>query len=216
VTPPYRIETERLVIRCYDPTADAARLKECVDSSIEHLLPWMPWAVHEPQTVEEKVELLRRFRGGFDLGEDFPYGVYERDESRQLGGSGLHTRGGPDAFEIGYFIRADAVGNGYATELTAVLTRVAFEVAGAQRVDVKIVPANERSIRVPEKLGYTLEGRLRRRLEPADEDGRLRDFLLFTMVREELESSPCMQYAYSAYDVGGRLVEPGSAYQVPV
>jgi RimJ/RimL family protein N-acetyltransferase len=200
---PYRIETERLVIRCYDPARDAAALKECVDSSLEHLLPWMPWAKYEPQTIEEKVELLRRFRGNFDLGEDFPYGVYDRDESRQLGGTGLHTRGGPDAFEIGYFIRADAIGNGFATELTAVLTRVAFELAEAQRVDVKVVPENERSIRVPEKLGFVLEGRLRRRLEPPDEQGRLRDFLLYTMVREELEASPCMQYRYTAYDATG-------------
>ena len=207
VGPPYRIETERLVIRCYDPATDAATLKECVDSSIDHLLPWMPWAVHEPQTLEEKTELLRRFRGNFDLGEDFPYGVYERDESRQLGGTGLHTRGGPASFEIGYFIRADAVGQGYATELTAVLTRVAFELAEAQRVDIKIVPENARSIRVPEKLGYTLEGTLRRRREPADDDGKLRDFRLYTMVREELAGSPCMGYEYAAFDVSGTRLD---------
>jgi RimJ/RimL family protein N-acetyltransferase len=163
----------------------------------------MPWAKYEPQTIEEKVELLRRFRGNFDLGEDFPYGAYDRAESRQLGGTGLHTRGGPEAFEIGYFIRADAIGNGYATELTAVLTRVAFELAGAQRVDIKVVPENSRSIRVPEKLGFSLDGRLRRRLEPPDDEGRLRDFLLYTMVREELEGSPCMRYEYVAYDAAG-------------
>jgi RimJ/RimL family protein N-acetyltransferase len=207
-TAPYRIETERLVIRCYEPATDAAALKECVDSSIDHLLPWMPWAVHEPQTLEEKVDLLRRFRGVFDSSEDYPYGVYDRDESRQLGGTGLHTRVGPAAFEIGYFIRADAIGNGYATELTAVLTRAAFELCEAQRVDVKIVPENERSIRVPEKLGYTLEGRLRRRLEPEDDQGLLRDFLLYTMLREELEDSPCMAFDYVAYDVARCEVHP--------
>ena len=194
------------MIRCYDPTRDAPLLKECVDSSIEHLLPWMPWAKYEPQTIEEKVELLRSFRGNFDRGDDFPYGVFDRDERRQVGGTGLHTRGGPDAFEIGYFVRADAIGGGIATELTAALTRAAFEHGGAQRVDIKIVPENERSIRVPEKLGYTLEGRLRRRLEPADEDGRLRDFLLYTMVREELEGSPCMHYDYAAFDLTGAPV----------
>lgn len=208
MTVPYRIETDRLVIRCYDPATDAAGLKECVDSSIEHLLPWMPWAVHEPQTLEEKTELLTRFRANFDSGADFPYGVYERDESRQLGGTGLHTRGGPDAFEIGYFIRADAIGQGYATELSAVLTRVAFELGAAQRVDIRVVPENARSIRVPEKLGYTLEGRLRRRQEPAGEDGLLRDVLLFTMLREELAGSPCMRYDYAAYGAAGQSFGP--------
>ena len=203
---PYRIETERLVIRAYEPERDAPALKECVDSSIDHLLPWMPWAKHEPQTVEEKVELLGRFRSAFDAGEDFPYGVYARDESRQVGGTGLHTRVGPAAFEIGYFIRADAIGQGYATELTAALTRVGFELGGAQRMDIKIVPENDRSIRVPLKLGYSLEGRLRRRQEPAGDDGLLRDVLLFTMLREELAGSPCMAYAYRAFDARGAEV----------
>lgn len=202
---PYRIETERLVIRCYEPD-DAPLLKECVDSSIDHLLPWMPWAKDEPQTIDEKVELLLRFRGNFDRGEDFAYGVFEPDETHQLGGTGLHTRGGENAYEIGYFLRADAIGNGYATELSAVLTRVGFEVGEAERMDIKIAPDNERSMRIPEKLGYTREGLLRRRLEPRDDDGRLRDFFLFTMVREELESSPCMQYDYNAYDALGRRV----------
>jgi RimJ/RimL family protein N-acetyltransferase len=140
----------------------------------------------------------------FDADEDYPYGVFEPGEERQLGGTGLHTRVGADAYEIGYFIREDAIGQGYATELSAVLTRVGFELAGAQRMDIKIIPANTRSIRVPEKLGYTREGLLRRRQEPRDDDGNLRDILLFTMVREELESSPCMQYDYRAYDVLGR------------
>ncbi len=192
------------MIRCYDPAHDAAGLKECVVSSIEHLLPWMPWAVHEPQTLDEKVELLQRFRGAFDSGEDYPFGVYERGESRQVGGTGLHTRAGDHAFEIGYFIRADAIGRGYATELSAVLTRVAFEHGEAQRVDIKIVPENTRSIRVPEKLGYTLEGRLRRRQPPPGPDGNLRDVLLYTLLREELPGSPSMEYAYTAYDALGR------------
>ena len=39
---PYRIETERLVLRCYDPE-DAPLLKDAVDRSLDHLRPWMPW-----------------------------------------------------------------------------------------------------------------------------------------------------------------------------
>jgi hypothetical protein len=59
-----------VVARCWEPR-DAPLLKEAVDSSIDHLLPWMPWAAGEPQTLDEKVRLLRRFRGQFDLGQDF-------------------------------------------------------------------------------------------------------------------------------------------------
>src|SRR6478609_3194876 len=89
----YRIETPRLVLRCWEPD-DAPLMKDAVDTSLDHLRPWMPWARFEPQTLDEKVDLLRGFRSRFDADEDFPYGVFAPDESRQLGGAGLHRRGG--------------------------------------------------------------------------------------------------------------------------
>jgi RimJ/RimL family protein N-acetyltransferase len=202
-TPPYRIETERLVIRCYEPD-DAPLLKEAVDVSLEHLRPWMPWVRFEPQSLDQKVELLRMFRGQFDRDENYVYGVFDPDETRLLGGSGLHPRGGDESLEIGYWMRVDATGQGIATEVTAVLTRVGIEWCRLARVDVQVDPANERSVRIPRKLGFTEEGLLRRRLEPKEEGGERRDSMLFTMLDRELAGSPCASYAYEAFDVIGR------------
>jgi RimJ/RimL family protein N-acetyltransferase len=204
-TPPYRIETERLVIRCYEP-GDAAMMKEAVDSSLDHLQAWMPWAHDEPQTVEEKVALVRTFRSRFDADEDFLYGVFSRDETRQLAGCGLHQRGGPGTFEIGYFVRSDAVRRGIATELTAVLTRAAVEICGAHRVDVKVDPANEASLGVPRKLGYPDEVVLRAWLPPFGGQKAPRDAVLFTMLASELSASLCMAYDYAAFDAHGERI----------
>ena len=110
-TAPYRIETERLVIRCYDPH-DAPLLVEAVTASVEPLRPWMPWIRFEPQSVEQRVEFCRGARAGFDADENYTYGVFTRDESRLLGGSGLHPRGGPASLEIGYWVRSDALRQG--------------------------------------------------------------------------------------------------------
>jgi RimJ/RimL family protein N-acetyltransferase len=203
VTPPYRVETERLVIRCYEPE-DAAMLKEAIDSSLDHLRPWMPWARFEPQTLDEKVELLRGFRSRFDADEDFGYGVFAPDESRQIGGAGLHQRGGEGSLEIGYFLRADATGQGLATEITAVLARVGIEKCGVERIDVQVDPENERRLRIPRRLGFVEEATLRRRLEPKEEGGPRRDSVLFTLLAEELAASPCAAYDYRAFDVLGR------------
>jgi RimJ/RimL family protein N-acetyltransferase len=201
---PYRIETDRLVLRCWEPR-DAVALKEAVDASLDHLRPWMPWAQHEPQSLDEKVALLRRFRGQFDLDEQYVYGVFDRDDSRVLGGSGLHPREGDGAsLEIGYWIRADATRRGLATEVTAVLTRVAFELCGVERVDVRVDPPNERSRGVPRKLGFVEEATLRRRLPPARDGEPMRDVVLFTMVAEDLAASPCATYDYAAFDAAGR------------
>src|SRR5215213_10034403 len=135
MTPPYRIETERLVLRCWEPR-DAPLLKQSVDASLDHLRPWMPWALDEPQTLDEKIELLRSFRGQFDLDQNFVYGVFSPDESEAVGGTGLHPRVGDGGLEIGYWVSAAAVGRGYATEVAAALTRIAFALPEVDRVHI--------------------------------------------------------------------------------
>jgi RimJ/RimL family protein N-acetyltransferase len=96
--PAYRLQTERMVIRCWQPV-DAPLLKEAIDASLDHLRPWMPWAENEPEPLPAKVQRLRSFRGKFDLGQDFVYGIFNLDESRVLGGTGLHPRIGAKALE---------------------------------------------------------------------------------------------------------------------
>jgi RimJ/RimL family protein N-acetyltransferase len=201
--PPYRIETERLVLRCWEPR-DAPLLKDAVDSSLEHLRPWMPWAHEDPQPLEAKVELLRGFRGRFDLGQDFVYGMFSSDESEAIGGTGFHTRQGEGIFEIGYWLRASRVGQGLCTEATAALTRVGFELGGVGRIEIRVDPANEASLAIPRKLGFVEEGRLRRRLPPKTEGGQRRDQLMFSLLAEELAASPCLEFEYVAFDALGR------------
>lgn len=111
----------------------------------------------EPTPVAEKAQLLRRFRGRFDLGQDFVYGILDAEETEVVGGTGLHTRAGDDALEIGYWIRASRVGAGLATEVTAALMRVAFEVCGVDRVDIRVDPANLPSLGIPRRLGFREE-----------------------------------------------------------
>ena len=199
--PPYRVVTDRLVLRCWEPR-DAALLKKAIDSSVDELRPWMPWAKHEPQSLEEKVILLRRFRGRFDLGEEFVYGIFSRDESEVVGGTGLHARSDDDAFEIGYWIRTTRVGEGLATEATAALVRVAFQLCGVDRVEIRVDPANERSRAIPRKLGFTEEATLRRRLRYPEP----RDVVVYTLFAEELAASPAAGAAIEAYDAAGAPV----------
>jgi RimJ/RimL family protein N-acetyltransferase len=194
------------VIRCWEPH-DAPLLKEAIDASLDHLRPWMPWAHDEPQTLPQKVELLRSFRGRFDLGQDFVYGVFSHDETDVVGGSGLHTRV-EDGFEIGYWVSAPAIGRGLATETTAALTRVGIELAGAERIDIRVDPANERSAAIPRKLGYVEEATLRRRLPGRVASEPKRDVIVFSLLREELAASPAAQVAFEAFDAAGGPIQP--------
>ena len=199
---PYRIEVEGgPVVRCWDPR-DAPLLKDAVDSSLEHLRQWMPWAYDEPQEIDQKAALLRRFRGLFDLGQDFVFGIFAADESEVLGGSGLHTRAGEGGLEIGYWVRADRTRRGIATSVAAVLTRVGIELAGADRIEILVEAGNEPSATIARRLGFREEGLLRRRLPPAG-GGIRRDALVFTLLAEELAGSSAASVGFAAFDCRG-------------
>lgn len=202
----YRIETDRLVIRCWEPS-DAVLLKEAIDCSIDHLLPWMPWAKGEPQTIEEKIELLRLFRGNYDLGKDFVLGVFNRDGSRVLGGSGMHTRQGPNEREIGYWVRADEGGRGIITEAVRAIARVAFEIEGIDRLEIRCDPENLASRRVAEKSGFSLDAELPRRRLPGEEV--LRNTLVYSRWPEGIDDENDLSAIYRAFDAMGRELSPG-------
>ena len=202
-TVPYRIETERLVLRCYEPR-DAPLLKAALDASLDHLRPWLPWAAHEPSPVDEIVERLRRFRGQFDLDQDHIMGIFVPDGSELVGGTGFHPRQGPNALEIGYWIAAAHEGRGLMTEAVGALTAVAIDLVGVERVTIVCDPANLRSAAVPRRLGYVEEGTLRGRLERAD--GRSADALSFSMFAAEFRDSPCARVVYRALDAAGAPV----------
>lgn len=192
-------------MRCWEPR-DAPLLKDAVDSSLDHLRPWMPWAHDDPQPLPAKVELLRRFRGRFDLGQDFVYGIFSRDESEALGGTGLHRRSFEGVLEIGYWIRASHAGEGLGTEATAVVARVGFEVAEASRIEIRVASDNVPSLAIPRKLGFVEEGTLRRFLHGPDGTPLQLDAVVFALLREEFPGSPAASTALRAFDAGGNLV----------
>lgn len=197
--PAYRIETKRLVLRCWNPE-DAAMIQEATAANKEHLLPFMLWAADEPQTVEQKVELIRKFRGLFDRGEDYGYGIFNQDESRALGGTGLHTRPKDNAFEIGYWLHKDFINQGLITESTAALTKVAFELYHVDRMEIHCSVDNLASAAVPRKLGYIHEA-TRRRLSFAN--GKSSDSMILTLFADEYPSTPCASTEIKVFDVVG-------------
>lgn len=196
----YRIETERLVVRCWQP-GDAPLLQEAAAASKEHLLAFLPWAADEPQTVDQKIERMRQFRGKFDLGQDYVYGIFNQEESRAMGGTGLHTRLSGNALEIGYWIHKDFTGRGFVTESTAALTKVAFEIYHVDRMEIHCSVENAASAAVPRKLGYVHEA-TRRRLGYAH--GNVSDSMIWSLFRDEYPHTPSAQAQIKVFDAMGR------------
>jgi RimJ/RimL family protein N-acetyltransferase len=99
---------------------------------------------------------LRRLHEAEQMWASRGYGrvaVHDRATGRFLGRGGLHHWPQFDEVEVGWVLRADAWGHGWATESGRAWTRWAFEHLDVSYVTAYIDPANRSSSAVAERLG---------------------------------------------------------------
>jgi RimJ/RimL family protein N-acetyltransferase len=180
---PHNFDTERLTIRCPMP-GDGAALNEAVLESLEQLRPWLPWAMETP-SVEQTETNVRRGYIRFMAREDLWLLLFLKGTNICVGGSGLHRIDWElPKFEIGYWLRTSYVGQGYMTEAVVGITNFAFDMLGAKRVEIRCDSLNARSSSVAERLGFPLEGILRR--DRRDHlSGDLRDTMIFAKIASD-------------------------------
>lgn len=173
---------ERVVVRPYRES-DAQALFEAVAESRDHLSPWLPFA-DKHQTVDESRDWILQQAANWILRHDLILSIWEKESGRYLGGIGLHPHNWETGyFEIGYWIRASAEGQGYVTESVRLLTDYAFDNLKANRIEIHCDELNARSAAIPKRLGFVQEGRLRNHL--ATTSGRLRTTLVFALIPED-------------------------------
>ena len=148
---PCEVVTPRLLLRLWQ-AEDASALRVAIERSLEHLQPWMAWISLEPLSDEDRVQFIHSSRTDWENGGDAIFGAFH--DGVIVGGCGLHRRQGQGILDIGYWIHAGHVRNGYATELTGGLTSAAFEVEGIERVEIHHDKANVRSRAVRRSLGF--------------------------------------------------------------
>lgn len=173
------IETERLLIRTPRP-GDAPALWAAVDESREHLTPWIHWVRHY-RTPKDADRFIDGAAIDFAGRRELFLAMFDRaDPGRLLGGTGFHNiEWEIPAFEIGYWLRASAAGQGYMTEAVAAQCAFVADRFGANRIVITCDADNDRSAAVPRRLGFVEEGRLRNAgLTP---QGALRDTLVFAV-----------------------------------
>ena len=199
--PAYRVETDRLLIRCWEP-ADGPRLRAALDELDDYLRPWIPWMRHEPQPLERTVARLRGYRASFDLDRDYRYAVFDPAGRDLIGEAGLYPRVGPNAREIGYWIHARHAGRGYAFEAAAAMVRVAFEIDRIDRLEIHCAPQNVASNVIPRKLGFVLEATLARRSFDACE--KPQDLAIWTLFASDYPATAASGVGFAAWDCLGK------------
>ncbi len=158
----------RLVLRPV-VASDFAAWREVRRRSADWLLKWEAARVPgSPDTVED--------RGAFEarcaarqrermLGTGYGFGLFV--DGCFAGEININAiqRGAFQSAYVGYWIDESYAGNGYMSEAMVLLARFAFEELHLHRLQVAIIPRNDPSNRVAQKLGLRLEGTALRYLE---------------------------------------------------
>jgi ribosomal-protein-alanine N-acetyltransferase len=181
-----KIETKRLVLRP-PRTGDVAEIRRLLRHNHAHLKPWNPSPPpgEDPASITEVSKTVLRQRRDWKRGSGFVFMLALReDPSRFVGKIALNgiMRGAMHGAYLGYWMDVDHVERGLATEAIGAVLDWAFGSAGLHRIQAAIMPRNDRSLRVVEKLGFRREGYAERYLQIA---GKWEDHILFAKTREE-------------------------------
>ncbi|MGA2837695.1 MAG: GNAT family protein [Acidimicrobiales bacterium] len=181
---PDLVHADLVDLRRWEPD-QASALLDAVEASIAELRPWMPWAA-VPPTEDGLRARLTEGVDAFDGDEEWTYTVAEPGAGRVLGSVGVHRRGDAATVEIGYWIRTDVTGRGYATMCARALTATAFtHLPWVLRTEIRMDEANHRSAAVPRRLGYRLDREVDREIVAPAESGR---GLVWVMERSRFEA----------------------------
>lgn len=175
-----RLETERLLLRpLTDDDVDPMTVYRG-DPEVCRFLPFTP------QTGDDIRGRIGGIFGSTSLeGENggIPMGIFRRADGVLVGDLVLfHLDRVNGNVEIGWVIRPDLSGQGYATEAVRALLGAAFEILGVRRVVARIDAENQASVRLAERVGMRLEARL---LENEWYNGRWGDELGYAVLARE-------------------------------
>ena len=162
---PDEIKGERIVLK-KNAVEQAEEIFLCADSDREHLRPFLMW-VDKVKTLDDEIKFIE----GSDSWKGKPmrsYGIFYKD--KYVGNIGAHSIVLADnKCELGYWIHSKYEGKGLVSEAISLLEKTLFS-AGFTRIEAYCATQNTRSIKLAERNGYKLEGKIKEKLfEDRDE-----------------------------------------------
>lgn len=175
-TLPARIVTDRLVLRKLRPD-DAESLHGALSDAV--LMRY--WSRGPMQSLDD----TRAYIAGNMPNGDYPsLGITEAAAGKgapAIGWVSLWQRRKGTA-EMGYMLRRDAWGRGYAREAVAAVIAYAFGSLGFRKIGADVDPENLPSLKLLEALGFRREGRL---IAEWETHIGIRDSILLGLLAEE-------------------------------
>ncbi len=195
----YRILSERMSFRCFDP-ADAPAVRVAIARSRGQLGQFEELP-DEDEPIEVMIGRLRLFRSRFDRDEEFRYLATDRESGDVVGtinAEPLRT----DGVLVGGWLDAGYGGRGYGEEALRTFATVALELGHARYVELRIRPDNAASRALANRAGFAHEATLRGRLVVR---GEAHDEEIWTALREPSRASSRVELVELIDACGRRL-----------
>jgi RimJ/RimL family protein N-acetyltransferase/acyl-CoA hydrolase len=172
------LETERLLIRPWQAGDRDAFVAMASDPEVMHYV-----RAGAPYTEPEVEEFLaRQARQESELGVCMG-AVVEKSSGEIVGVTGIQPLGTTGDMEIGWWVRRDRWGRGYATEAGRAAMRHVLDALGRTRVLAIIDPGNDASVAVAARLGFRYD----RRVTGAELGHRKPQIVVDLYVRERID-----------------------------
>lgn len=159
---------------------DADSLYDLTIRNRDALAPWMSWMDRVIDASDTYVFLRGAEKEAYEH-TAFKAGIWQG--GTLIGCIDLHQIDwGNGNARIGYWLDTSCTGRGIMTRAVHLMVEYAFEALDLHRIEIHVATQNERSRRIPERLGFTLEGVLRQvqRLR-----GDFYDHALYSLLRDE-------------------------------
>ena len=122
----------------------------------ERLCEWLPWA-YNYGSIENSIAFTELTKKNFEDKKSFGFTILYK--GKPVGKMGTHNIDYANKrTTIGYWLSKEAEGKGIMTQCVKALTDYCFNELQLNRVEIVCARENERSNRIPQKLGFQLEG----------------------------------------------------------
>lgn len=137
---------------------EAEMMYNAVDSNREYLRRWLPW-VDATVSPDDSLAVLESWENELREGSDIVLGIFVN--GKYSGNIGLHNINKTNkSAMIGYWMCADAQGNGIMTDSARALINYTYSELGLNRIFILCAVENEKSRAIPRRLGFIEEGTL--------------------------------------------------------
>lgn len=164
--------------------SDAITLYQMIDRQRKHLGKWLPFVqfMNRQEDIEEFVSLAISER---EMEKDFVYKICLDDRLIGLVGT-KQTDHINKSTELGYWLSEDHQNSGIMTQSVDTLIQALYTNLGLERIQICCAKENRKSIAIPHRLGFQLEG-VKRHGEWLG-NHQFRDLLVFSKLKSEASS----------------------------